>query len=476
MIITEEDINRFAENPGSRKNGRDLADGGKFFELEKNEDETLIWGKCAGSGAKPYFCSIDLLDKEKLDARCNCPSRQRPCKHSIGLLYAAAKGLAFQTSPAPDALIEAREKGRLKAEKTTKPAKMTKAKAAGEAKKCAFQIEGVELGEKMLHNIALSGFAAVGESAETSLKAQIKELGNYYIKEIQAEFKNFLSLLQKDENLIERIEKIVYLRVLLVKGKAYLERKKAYFEAFPNNSPDDEKSFLAADSIEEQLGYAWKLAELREKGLMVMDAELVQAAFWEENDPSREQWIDVGYWLSLKDKRIYVTRDYRPYKIKDSAVPKDSFHQILTASELYRYPCGNKNPRVRWEKSSYRALLAEDYKKAQEFGESDFTSVIKEVKNQIKSPLADKNPVYALKIAEISIDDAENFFIFDEKGAFIPLIRPSYAERFFYLSREQAECKTMIARFMGKFSQQQDGVLYATPLALITDNAVIRFC
>ncbi|MDH2424113.1 SWIM zinc finger domain-containing protein [Sphaerisporangium sp. TRM90804] len=43
----------------------------------------VVWGECAGSGAKPYRACVDLAAPAY---RCSCPSRKFPCKHALGLL------------------------------------------------------------------------------------------------------------------------------------------------------------------------------------------------------------------------------------------------------------------------------------------------------------------------------------------------------------------------------------------------------
>ncbi len=61
--------------------------------------ETLIWGKCQGSGKNPYQVSVDLNGPA---FRCSCPSRKFPCKHGVALmlLWAANDGSVADTSDA----------------------------------------------------------------------------------------------------------------------------------------------------------------------------------------------------------------------------------------------------------------------------------------------------------------------------------------------------------------------------------------
>lgn len=51
--------------------------------------ETLLWGKCQGSGKTPYQVSIDLTGPA---FQCTCPSRKFPCKHGLALLMLWVEG------------------------------------------------------------------------------------------------------------------------------------------------------------------------------------------------------------------------------------------------------------------------------------------------------------------------------------------------------------------------------------------------
>ena len=52
----------------------------------------LVWGSCAGSGAKPYQVAADLSGPSGPGYKCSCPSRKFPCKHALGLLLSWAAG------------------------------------------------------------------------------------------------------------------------------------------------------------------------------------------------------------------------------------------------------------------------------------------------------------------------------------------------------------------------------------------------
>ncbi|MEV0146195.1 MULTISPECIES: SWIM zinc finger family protein [unclassified Nonomuraea] len=59
----------------------------------------VVFGECAGSGAKPYQTCVDLGEPAY---RCGCPSRKFPCKHALGLLLLWAAGEVPAAAAAPE--------------------------------------------------------------------------------------------------------------------------------------------------------------------------------------------------------------------------------------------------------------------------------------------------------------------------------------------------------------------------------------
>ncbi len=58
--------------------------------LELGRSERVAWGRCQGSAATPYE-TVVAADRPSTSA-CSCPSRNRPCKHAVGLADLAADG------------------------------------------------------------------------------------------------------------------------------------------------------------------------------------------------------------------------------------------------------------------------------------------------------------------------------------------------------------------------------------------------
>jgi hypothetical protein len=80
-------VEKAAPDAASLAAGRKLASPGPWSET--GSTETLLWGRCQGSGKTPYQVSIDLTGPAY---RCSCPSRKFPCKHAIALLLLWVQG------------------------------------------------------------------------------------------------------------------------------------------------------------------------------------------------------------------------------------------------------------------------------------------------------------------------------------------------------------------------------------------------
>jgi hypothetical protein len=90
-----------APDPSSQNAGRSLAT--LTFWSGTGASGTQVWGRCRGSGAKPYQTVVDVAGPAY---RCSCPSRKFPCKHALGLLLLwAAYGVPDAEEPADVAAV-----------------------------------------------------------------------------------------------------------------------------------------------------------------------------------------------------------------------------------------------------------------------------------------------------------------------------------------------------------------------------------
>jgi len=83
-------VEHLAIDQASLKAAAGLAKPGKWSGVGISDDEALIWGDCAGSGANPYRVMADLRDR---GSKCTCPSRKFPCKHALALFWLKAEAI-----------------------------------------------------------------------------------------------------------------------------------------------------------------------------------------------------------------------------------------------------------------------------------------------------------------------------------------------------------------------------------------------
>ncbi|GHV56267.1 hypothetical protein FACS1894182_02470 [Bacteroidia bacterium] len=476
MEITQKKIEELAPNAEAAKNGRDLSGKNKFSNLRISADGTLIWGECAGSGKNPYLCSADYMDEHNPVFRCNCPSRQFPCKHALGLLYAYERGNTFATAEIPEDILSKREKIEQKQQKKNQEKETIKEKAEKPkeinknalVKKIDAQLSGIEMAGKILTSIVQIGLSSIDAKVSKTLQAQCKELGNYYIPGIQTAFNHLWLELDDVENeeYTAVIDQMNYLSALLRKSTEYLRKRR--------ENPDMEPEIDSA--IEEQIGTVWKLTELMQHGLWEENAEILQLSFNCYDNRARKEYVDEGIWLNLKTGQLYKTKNYRPYRAVKYIKGDNSVFDVLQMKELFVYP-GDLNPRVRWENEveKSRSLDNNDLAKIHAFASDNYAETIKTVKNTIKNPLMDKHPVTLLSLYKAYINGA-HLVVEDKQGNKLTLcdreeyevsaetqlksILPAEAEGLSLLAMVNNDVKT--------------GLFSVYPLSLITSGKIIR--
>lgn len=466
--ITEEFINSVAPNQNAITNGLGLVKKNSFISLNISEDKTVLFGECKGSGSSIYITSADFINPESPVFRCSCPSRQFPCKHSIGLLFAYANGKNFETAEIPLDILQKREKLEKKEEKKKTQAEKGSKKVNKSAlkKKLAAQIEGLELLEKILGNFVQAGLGTINVKTVKMMEEQVKQLGNYYLSGPQSMLREFLLLFTSgDDNekiYSQAIDKLITMNSLCKKGKDYLAKRMENLDSTAESN----------DLIPELLGQAWQLSDLREMGLVQQDVELVQLAFNSVISKAKMEYIDNGIWINLKNGEILNTFNYRPFKALKYIREDDSFYSVAQVKELFIYP-GELNPRIRWESMEIRNIAVEDYKTIKSYAKKSYAEVIKTIKNQIKNPLSDKNPLVLLSF--VRVGQVEGLYVIeDEKGQRI-VLEDNFEPYSTYLL-ELVDEKVLVDNCMlVRFHHNLDtGKLRAQPLSIITDDRIIR--
>jgi hypothetical protein len=477
ISITQHFIEAAAPNAEAAKNGRGLLLKNKFLTLHHSPDETLWFGRCQGSGKTPYLCSADFAVPEKPVYRCTCPSRQFPCKHALGLLYALAEGKKFTSAEVPEELAAKREKVAARVEKqkadADQPVKINKAALA---KKIKAQVDGIDLLEKLTQDIVRLGIGNMNAKTAHELEEQARQLGNAYLPGAQAALRNYTKLFYSAEGeertvagreavYSEALDQTCRLHALIRKGRAYLQTRLGD----PELAPETDTGIAA------WLGHAWQLRELKEAGLVEENVELVQLAFHSYDDVARKEYVDAGAWMNLGNGRIYLTQTFRPYQAARQLKSDDSFSQVAQIKELCVYP-GDINPRVRWVGMLARPIEPRDLAKIRGHGRGEFAAVVKDVKSILKNPLADKYPICALNYRRIGAV-GKALVVEDRTGERLVITdaglpeEPHSSHLLSLVPKDILQDQTLIVRFRHDLDSRK---LQVKPLTIVTEADVIR--
>lgn len=478
MALTEAFVDSLAPNMAAAKNGRDLVKKNKLSRLHRSQDGVLLFGECAGSGSSAYQCSADFVAQGSPVFRCSCPSRQFPCKHGLALLYAYTSGREFTVAEVPADLEAKREKaGQRQAQKAKteaggepgEAAKPRKVNKSALAKKIASQLEGLDLLEKLVYSLIRSGLTTIDAKGIKHIGEQVTQLGNHYLPGGQYALRRLALLLkeagERESSYAEAVEQLALIHAMIRKGRPYLTAKQADSDL----KPDTESA------IEEWLGHAWQLAELQEHGLALADRELVQLSFISYNDEARQEYVDAGYWLETGTGEIYRTMHYRPYKAAKHIKEEDSFFEAVAVSKLYPYP-GTMNRRVRFDGMTPSPVNEGHLAKARLAAEPSLAEAIKRVKNELKNPLGNKQPVLLLAVEQVRETAAGELVLVDGSGQMlqlgdVPRFGRGTTSLLRLLPRERLEGAAMLLMFQ---HQPHTGRLVAQPLSIIQSSGIIR--
>lgn len=389
-------------------------------------------------------------------------------------MYAFTSGKTFIIAPIPQDIADKREKAEKREEKqkeaatTDAPVPKRKTNKSTLLKKITAQLEGISIAEKLILQLVTSGLGSLDKKALQTADEQAKQLGNYFIPGIQSALREFTqqfrSDLEREKVYAVGMEQLTTMHALIKKSKEYLNGRL--------DNPD--LTIDGETTLEEWIGHAWQIAELRELSRVRNDIELLQLSFRSYTNPARGELIDEGYWADLQSGQIHITRTYRPFRAAKYIREEDSVFQVARAKELAIYP-GELNTRVRFEEAAYREARTHDYMNVQQAASKSYTDVIKQVKNLIKNPLSDKHPVVLLQYAEIK--KTESYFVLiDEQGKQLPLADIPYLNApttslLTMLTKPHLENQSMLVMFEHNWTHNR---LEAQPLSIISANEVIR--
>lgn len=118
MSLTLQTVEALAPDQASLSAAKKQLSDKKWSGQGISQLTNTAWGECQGSGSKPYYVVIDVVDH---GYKCTCPSRKFPCKHALALMWRFVENPStFAENPPPDWVNDWLSR-RKKSTKTTAP-------------------------------------------------------------------------------------------------------------------------------------------------------------------------------------------------------------------------------------------------------------------------------------------------------------------------------------------------------------------
>lgn len=389
--ITEENIRLLASNPSTLANGKKLVSKKEYLDLGKDKDNTVIFGKCKGSGKNPYNVSVDFSQENPI-FRCSCPSRQIPCKHAVGLMWAYNQGMTFETTEIPEDLAEKMKKYADRKEKkeqkdTEKKPKKTNSTAA--IKKMKKQIEAFETLKVFIREITESGIGGI-EARQNECNTISKQLGDVGLRYPQ-QLVNALSLATGEYEATDILTKLYSLTVKC--------------EKMLNEKIETKNAELENSMLNQYLGVPWTTEQLEKIGNVRENTDLVQLSFEVYENKSSNNLEETGYWVELSTGEIMKTINIRPLSKLKYVPADDSIFSKIHASKVYLYPA-EMTRRIKYVSDESSQIEKKDIETIRSYALAKLADVMKQAKGYLKNTLSSNSYPIFLKFSQIgSCDD-----------------------------------------------------------------------
>lgn len=421
--VTEQSIIEQSPNEKALLDAKELVRSGALKNLSKNDDGTLVFGDCRGSSGAPYNVSMDLASgTDKPTLRCTCPSRQRPCKHVLGLMLVfAQKGATFPVAAAPQELLDKRAKQATQAAPKPRVAKDTPRNVNKSAleKKGKEQIDALETLGTFLVDLVNVGIGGITPKIIEEIEQQAKRMQDANIFIAWPELKRLADAVSHDDddddddaagekkaarNLSTETEArvawmITRLHAMVRRGIKLLDGRLAAEGA----------SVMEVDATYDLiLSRRWQLRDLKHAGYWVTNRTFVELSHERRDIPLLEFVEATGFLLDLTDGTIVREWTALPYNaLYSGGKLRVSRRGALVVSEAGLYPGEMTNRRIRWDEKVEGACVerprqSSDYAAlhthAKPIGE-----VIKAFRNHLRNPLHPLEAVFLVAAARVGM-------------------------------------------------------------------------
>lgn len=410
--VNELSIITLSPNERATLDAKELVRTGALKNLSRTEDGTLLFGDCRGSSGAPYTVSADLLGpNDKPTLRCSCPSRQRPCKHVLGLMFAyAQQGLSFSVTAAPQELLDKRTQVATPAAPKTRTPKEGPRNVNKDAlaKKGKEQIDALETLGAFLIDLVNAGIGGVTPKMIEGIDQQAKRMADANIVQASVALKRLSGAIshteENDDEDDEDETKKTAARNLSKETEGRVAWLLTLLHAMVRRGNKLLDGRLAAEGASEAecdatydliFSKRWQLRDLKHAGHWVTNRTLIELAHERRNDDLLEFADATGYLLDLTDGTIVREWTALPYQVFYSKFNtqklRESRRGTLVVAEAGLYPGEMINRRIRWDEKSEEACVERtrqsgDYEALHRHAKP-IADVIKAFRNHLRNPL-----------------------------------------------------------------------------------------
>ncbi len=405
--ITEQSIIELSPNEKALLDARELVSSGALKNLARSDDGSLIFADCRGSSGAPYSVSMDLASAEKTVLRCSCPSRQRPCKHVLGLMLAyVQKGATISVTEAPRELLDKRAKEAEKPASKNRAAKDSPRNVNKNAlaKKAKEQIDALETLGVFLVDLVNVGMGGITPKIIEEIDQQAKRMTDTNIVTATAVLKRLSAAVSQDDHNNKADEDgdtgktaarslstetearvawmITHLHAMVRRGIKLLDGRLAAEGA---TTADIDATY---DLI---LSRRWHLPDLKQAGYWATNRTFLELSHERRDFDELEFAEATGFLMDLTDGSIVREWTALPYNVLKFQKLRVSRRGTLVVSEAGLYPGEMINRRIRWDEKTdgicvERVRYDSDYE-ALHTHAKPIDTVIKSFRAHLRNPL-----------------------------------------------------------------------------------------
>ena len=423
--ITEQSIIEQSPNERALLDARELVRAGALKNLSKSDDGSLVFGDCRGSSGAPYTVSMDLASgAEKPTLQCSCPSRQRPCKHVLGLMLAyVQQGTTFSVTAAPQELLDKRAKQAEQAAAKPRAAKDAprNVNKSALAKKAKEQIDALETLGTFLVDLVNVGVGGITPKIIDEIDQQAKRMTDTNIVTAAAVLKRLSAAVSQDSDHDDdddddgKTEKTIA-RSLSTETEARVAWMITHLHAMVRRGTKLLDGRLATDGSSTAeidatydliLNKRWQLPDLKQSGYWATNRTLLELSHERRDFDELEFAETTGFLLDLGDGRIVREWTALPYNVLKFQKLRVSRRGTLEISEAGLYPGEMVNRRIRWDEKTdgicvERVRRESDYEALHSHAKP-IDAIIKSFRAHLRNPLHPLEAVFLVAAARFGM-------------------------------------------------------------------------